>query len=210
MHNLLHALFCHSIPFYWFRIYQYILLQDSPEAKLRLDHARNPAGSHGVECEPECYTKLNTVSWLNCCKEAVISMIRDDFKLQNDNIFILFQNHCQFIKLRSTACHFWFPACRSLSDLCDRAISLTGMPLSSSPCFTSPKQRVQSSCVHDIQPLSLCCASAAPRTSLSFRTALLMQQLFQNPVSWVDSSNLVTVPFHFHFWPWKIDLITIL
>lgn len=31
IHNLLHALFCHPITFYSFRMHQYILLQDSPE-----------------------------------------------------------------------------------------------------------------------------------------------------------------------------------
>lgn len=145
----------------------------------------NPAAINAVKCEPKCYTKLNTVSWLSCCKKAVICMIRDDFKLQNDNIFILFQNYCQFTKLRTSPCAFWFPACRSLSGLCDRAMYLTRLPSFLSPCFTSPLQQVQSSCIHDIQPLSLCCASAAPRTSLLGppKTALLMQQLFQSLIS---------------------------
>lgn len=71
---------------------QYILLQDSPEVKLRLDDAHSPAAINGVKCEPKRYTKLNAVAWLSCCKETVICVIRDDFKLQNGNVFILFQN----------------------------------------------------------------------------------------------------------------------
>lgn len=165
MHDLLHSLFCHPTPFYRLRMLQDIVLQDSPWIKLRLDHAHNLTAVSGVTCEPKCYTKLNTVSWLSCCKEAVICMDRDYFRLQNYNRSILFQNKSQFINL--SLC-FWFPACKSLTVPCDRAMPVNKMPPFSSWCFTSPKQRVPSSCIHNIQPLSLCCASATARTSLLF------------------------------------------
>lgn len=174
MHGLLHSLFCHPTPFNRFRMLQDIVLQDGPWIKLRSDHAHNLAAVSGVNCEPKCCTKLNIVSCLSCCKGAVICMTRDDFRLQNYNISSLFQYHSQFIKLRSSPCHF-----TSVSLLVGPCLSFVIEPCPSqrfssfsSSCVTSPKQ-VPSSCTHDIQPLRLCCTSATPRTSLLFGSALL-------------------------------------
>lgn len=71
------------------------------------------------------------------------------------------KKHCQFIKMRYIPLHFWFYF-HVFVWLCDRAISPTGMSPHSSPLFASPKQQVQSSCIHDIQLLSLYCSSIAP------------------------------------------------
>lgn len=155
--------------------------------KLMLDHVHNSSAINGVKQKHKCYTALNSFLAQLLQRSRRGSHLCDQryFKLQNDNIFILFQKQCQFIKLRSTACHFCFPACRSLSDLCDRAVFLTRMPPFLSPCFTSLKSKssLPAYMIFSLWACAVHLTSAAPETSMLLRIALLMQQLFQSPVS---------------------------